>query len=47
MNDSKVTLSRLLEQAWRQVQGTVVEEIRKRVEDMAEAERESLLGRSR
>jgi transposase-like protein len=47
MSESKVTLSRLVGQAWGQLQGTVLEEIRKRVEELAEAQRESLLGRDR
>jgi len=46
-SDSKLTRSLLVGQAWEQLQGTVLEEIRKRVEELAEAERESLLGRSR
>jgi putative transposase len=47
MSGSKVTLSKLVGQAWEQLQGMVLEEVRKRVEELAEAERESLLGRSR
>jgi len=47
MSESKVTLSKLVGQAWGQLQEMVLEEIRRRVEELAEAERESLLGRGR
>ena len=47
MSSTKVALSKLVGQAWEQLQGTVLEEIRKRVEELAEAERETRLGRGR
>ena len=47
MSEKKVALSSLLGQAWGELQGTVLEEMRKRVEDLAEAQRETLLGRGR
>ena len=47
MSTKKVALSGLVGQAWGQLQGKVLEEIRKRVEELAEAERESRLGRGR
>jgi putative transposase len=47
MSTKKVALSGLVGQAWGQLQGEVLEEIRKRVEELAEAERESRLGRGR
>jgi len=47
MSEKKVALSSLVGQAWQQVQSTVLEEVRKKVEELAEAERESRLGRGR
>lgn len=47
MSSPKVALSKLVGQAWEQLQGTVLVEIRKRVEELAEAERETRLGRGR
>lgn len=47
MNEKKVALSSLLGQAWQQLQGMVLDEVRKKVEELAEAERESRLGRAR
>ena len=47
MSESKVPLSKLVGQAWDQLQEMVLEEIRRRVEELAEAERESLRGRGR
>lgn len=47
MSEKKVALSSLLGQAWQQLQGMVLEEVRKKVEELAEAERESRLGRGR
>jgi transposase-like protein len=47
MNEKKVALSSLVGQAWQQVQGMVLEEVRKKVEELAEGERESRLGRGR
>ncbi|MBI1982903.1 MAG: transposase, partial [Acidobacteria bacterium] len=47
MSTKKVALSGLVGQAWGQLQGKVLEEIRRCVEDLAEAERESRLGRGR
>lgn len=47
MSEKKVALSGLVGQAWGQLQGEVLEEIRKRVEELAEAERETRLGRGR
>lgn len=47
MNEKKVALSSLVGQAWGQLQGMVLEEVRKKVEELAEAERETRLGRAR
>jgi putative transposase len=47
MNQKKVALSSLVGQAWTQMKGTVLEEIRRQVEELAKAERESRLGRGR
>jgi putative transposase len=47
MEKSKVALSSLVGQAWGQLQGMVRDEVRKRVEELAEAERETRLGRGR
>lgn len=47
MSEKKVALSSLVGQAWEQLQGTVLEEVRKKVEELAEAERETRLGRGR
>lgn len=47
MNEKKVALSSLVGQAWQQLHGMVLEEVRKKVEELAEAERESRLGRTR
>ncbi len=47
MNRKKVALSRLVGQAWVLLQVTVLEEIRKRVEELADGERETLVGRGR
>ena len=47
MDRSKVALSSLVGQAWQQLQGMVLEEVRKKVEELAAAERETRLGRGR
>jgi len=47
MSEKKVALSSLVGQAWQQLQGMVLEEVKKKVEELAEAERESRLGRGR
>ncbi len=47
MSERKVALSSLVGQAWQQLQGMVLDEVRKKVEELAEAERESRLGRGR
>jgi transposase-like protein len=47
MSEKKVALSSLVGQAWPQLQGMVLEEVKKKVEELAEAERESRLGRAR
>jgi putative transposase len=47
MSEKKVALSSLVGQAWQQVQGMVLEEVKRRVEELAEAERETRLGRGR
>jgi hypothetical protein len=47
MTERKVALSSLVGQAWQQLQGMVLEEVGKKVEELAEAERESRLGRGR
>src|SRR3990172_12876075 len=47
MSEKKVALSSLVGQAWQQLQGMVLEEVKKKVEELAEAERESRLGRAR
>jgi putative transposase len=47
MNQKKVALSSLVGQAWTQLKGTVLEEIRLQVEALAQAERETRLGRER
>ena len=47
MSEEKVALSSLVGQAWQPLQGRVLEEVRKKVEELAEAERESRLGRGR
>jgi putative transposase len=47
MNEKKVALCSLVGQAWQQLQGMVLEEVRKKVEELVEAERESRLGRAR
>ncbi len=47
MSEKKVALSGLVGQAWQQLQGVVLEEVRKKVEELAEGERESRLGRGR
>ena len=47
MNQKKVALSSLAGQAWEQLKGSVLEEIRKQVEELAKAERETRLGRGR
>jgi Transposase, Mutator family len=44
MNKGKVALSSLAVQAWQQLQGMVLDEV---VEELAEAERETRLGRGR
>jgi len=43
----KVPLSDLVGQAWSQLQEKVLEEVRKKMEELAEAERETLVGRGR
>lgn len=47
MSKSKVALSSLVGQAWQQLHGMVLEEVCRKVEELAEAERESRLGRGR
>jgi len=47
MNEKKVALSSLVGQAWQQLQGMVLEEVKKKVEELAEGERETRLGRVR
>lgn len=47
MNTAKVALSSLVTQAWRQLQDSVLEEIRKKLEELAEAERDSRVARVR
>lgn len=47
MNKKKVALSGLVGQAWEQIHGMVLEEIRKQVEELAKGERETRLGRER
>jgi putative transposase len=47
MSEKKVALSGLVGQAWQQLQGVVLEEVKKKVEELAEAERETRLGRDR
>ena len=47
MSEKKVALSSLVGQAWQQLQGMVLEEVKKKVEELAEAERETRLGRGR
>jgi transposase-like protein len=47
MSEKKIALSSLVGQAWQQLQGMVLEEVRKKVEELAEAERETRLGRGR
>ena len=47
MSERKVALSSLVGQAWQQLHGMVLDEVRKKVEELAEAERESRLGRGR
>ncbi|MGH9359691.1 MAG: hypothetical protein ACRD22_12925 [Terriglobia bacterium] len=44
MNTTKVALSDLVTQAWAQVQGMVLEEVRKMIEELAEAERDRRVG---
>ena len=47
MSKPNVALSSLVTQAWDQLQGQVLKEIRQRIEELAEAERETRLGRAR
>jgi len=47
MSEKKLALSSLVGQAWGQLQGMVLEEVGKKVEELAEAEREVRLGRGR
>jgi len=47
MSEKTVALSSLVGQAWQQLHGMVLEEVRKKVEELAEAERETRLGRGR
>ena len=47
MSEKKVALSGLVGQAWQQLHGMVLEEVKKKVEELAEAERETRLGRGR
>ena len=44
MSEKKVTLGSLVGQAWQQLQGTILDEVKKKVEEWAEAERESRWG---
>src|SRR5947207_15573689 len=46
MSKPNVALSSLVTQAWDQLQGQVLKEIRQRIEELAEAERETRLGRA-
>src|SRR5437763_8725099 len=46
MSKPNVALSSLVTQAWDQLQGQVLKEIRQRIEEWAEAERETRLGRA-
>lgn len=47
MEKGKVALSSLVGQAWEQVQSTVLEEVKQKVEELAEGVRETRLGRGR
>ena len=47
MSERKVALSGLVGQAWQPLQGMVLEEVGKKVEELAEAERETRRGRVR
>ena len=47
MSERKVALSSLVGQAWQQLHGMILDEVRKKVEELAEGERESRLGRGR
>ena len=47
MSEKKVAPSGLVGQAWQQLHGMVLEEVKKKVEELAEAERETRLGRGR
>jgi len=46
MNIEKVALSGLVAQAWEQLRGTVLEEVKRRIEELARAEQTSRLGRA-
>ena len=47
MGEKKVAVSELIGQAWPALQGMVLEEVGKKVEEWAEAEGERRLGRGR
>jgi len=47
MSKEKVALSSLVGQAWEQLRNGFVEEVKQRIEELAEAERESRMGRDR
>lgn len=47
MSKKKVALSTLVGQAWGELQGMVLDEVRRKVEELAEAEREARMGRGR
>jgi len=47
MSTTKVALSSLVTQAWAQLQETVLGEVKKKIEELAEAERDSRVGRAR
>ena len=46
MSTEKVALSSLVAQAWEQLRGTVLEEVKRRIEELARAEQASRLGRA-
>ena len=46
MNIEKVALSSLIAQAWEQLRGTMLEEVKRRIEELARAEQSGRLGRA-
>ena len=46
MSIEKVALSGVIAQAWEQLRGTVLEEVKKRIEELARAEQTSRMGRA-